>query len=151
LGLGCATGLFGLAAFVVQLLTKNIVAKPVEKKFVTAVETERESAECLFYEEFSQGAIEVKDDFVIFYKNWLPFTKCKRGRVSTIIFINDIQHITYKGSGWLLGQLTFTFKHPNKPMGIKFGKWFPWRSIKFNARMTPVYEYLRSRVISNNK
>ena len=87
----------------------------------------------------------------IFYRNWLNFTKFKKGRVSTIIFINDIQHITYKGSGWFAGVLLFTFKHTNKPIGIHFSKWFVSRSKKLNTKMTPIYEYIRGRVISNNK
>ena len=151
LGLGSGTALFGILDFIIHLATKNIVVNPKEEKIIKGAEIEKEASDCLFYQEFSQGAIEVKEDYIIFYKNWLNFTKFKKGRVATIIFINDIQHITYKGSGWLTGTLKFTFKHANKPIGINFSKWFVWRSKKLNTKVEPIYKYIRGRVINNNK
>ena len=105
----------------------------------------------LFYTEFSQGAIEVYDDYLVIYRNWLPFTKFKYGRIRKIIFINDIQHMTYKGCGFLPGIFGFTFKHFNRPVRFMFNKWFFWRSIPFNSQMTPIFEYLNKKIIENNK
>jgi hypothetical protein len=149
--LGSGAGLFGIMSLIIHFATKNIVIKTEEQRVMKNVEIQKETSECIFYQEFSQGAIEVKEDYIVFYRNWLPFTKFKKGRVSTLIFINDIQHIEYKGSGWLAGVLLFTFKHPNKPLGIKFSKWLVGRSKKLNMKMTPIYEYIRGRVINNNK
>ena len=151
MGLGSGAGLFGIISLIIHFATKNIVIKTEEQRVMKNVEIQKETSECIFYQEFSQGAIEVKEDYIVFYRNWLPFTKFKKGRISTLIFINDIQHIEYKGSGWLAGVLLFTFKHPNKPLGIKFSKWLVGRSKKLNMKMTPIYEYIRGRVINNNK
>ena len=152
LGLGCGAALFGTASFVLQLLTKNIKGEPAKKKEVTKqVIAKADDSDILFYEEYSQGAIEVHDDYLVVYRNWLPFTAFKAGRVSMIIFINDIQHIEYKGCGFLLGILSFTFRHFNRPVSILFGKWFIWRRIRFNKRMTPIYDFICSKVINNNK
>ena len=151
MGLGSGAGLFGIMSLIIHFATKNIVIKTEEQRVMKNVEIQKETSECIFYQEFSQGAIEVKEDYIVFYRNWLPFTKFKKGRISTLIFINDIQHIEYKGSGWFAGVLMFTFKHPNKPLGIKFSKWFVGRSKKLNMKMTPIYEYIRGRVINNNK
>ena len=150
---GCGAGafLFGLAAFLIQQFTKNIISLEKEEKVVKEVEFEKETNECLFYQEFSQGAIEIKDGYIAYYHNILPFTKCKKGRTTSIIFINDIQHISYKGCGWFNGALAFTFKHYNKPLVIRFSKWFVWRSKKLNPKMTPIYEYIKMQVINNNK
>ena len=151
LGLGCAALLLGVVAFLTHIFTKNIVDEADEDKVVKEVDFEKESNECIFYQEFSQGAIEVKDGYIVYYKNLLPFTKCKKGRVASIIFINDIQHVVYKGCGWFGGILGFTFKHFNKPLTIRFGKMFVWNSKKLNPKMTPIYEYIRMQVINNNK
>ena len=152
-GFGIGTALFGLVAFLLQCFTKNIVEEEdtIEEKVVKEVEFEKETNECLFYQEFSQGAIEIKDGYITYYHNILPFTKCKKGRIASIIFINDIQHISYKGCGWFNGALAFTFKHYNKPLVIRFSKWFVWRSKKLNPKMTPIYEYIKMQVINNNK
>ena len=150
LGLGSGAALFGLISFIVQLATKNIVVKEKEKK-VVGTKIEEDTSDILLYEEYSYGAIEIRQDYLVLYRNWLPFTKFKAGRTSMIIFINDIQHIEYKGCGWFNGFFGLTFRHYNRPVIAVFGKWFFWRRMKFNKRMTPVYEYLRSRVIENNK
>ncbi len=149
LGLGSGAGLCGLLSFIVQLATRKIVDD--ERKVTKAADVEKDDSDVLFYEEFSQGAIEVREDYLVVYKNWLPFTGFRAGRVSMIVFINDIQHIEYKGSGWFPGLFTFTFRHPNRPVRFFFGKWFFWRRMAFNKRMTPVYDYIRARVIKNNK
>ena len=138
MGLACGAIACGITALALYLATKTREPEP-------------EEPDCIFYQEFSQGAIAVKKDYIIFFRNWLKFTRFKKGRVSTIIFINDIQHVTYKGSGWPSGILLFTFKHANKPMGIKFSTWWVWRRKKLNTKMAPIYEYLRERVIENNK
>ena len=151
LGLGSGAALFGVIAFVVQILTKNIVSEDNEDRIVSGVDFEKDSNECLFYQEFSQGAIEVKDGYITYYKNLFPFTKCKKGRTASTIFINDIQHITYKGCGWFHGVFAFTFKHANKPLVIWFSKYFVWRAKKLNPKMTPIYEYIKMQVIKNNK
>ena len=150
-GLGIGAFLSGLGAFLTQHFTKNIVDAEKEEKVVKDVEIEKETNECLFYQEFSQGAIEVKDGYIVYYKNLIPITKCKKGRVASIVFINDIQHVVYKGCGWFGGVLGFTFKHYNKPLIIRFSKFFVWRSKKLNPKMTPIYEYIRMQVINNNK
>ena len=151
LGLGIAAFLSGAGALLTHIFTKNIVDEADEDKVVKGVDFEKESNECIFYQEFSQGAIEVKDGYIVYYKNLLPFTKCKNGRVASIVFINDIQHVVYKGCGWFGGILGFTFKHFNKPLTIHFGKFFVWRSKKLNKKMTPIYEYIKMQVINNNK
>ena len=151
LGLGCGAALFGVASFVLQLLTKNIQGHEKKKEVTKQVIAKADDSDILFYEEYSQGAIEVHDDYLVVYRNWLPFTAFKAGRVSMIIFINDIQHIEYKGCGFLLGILSFTFRHFNRPVSILFGKWFIWRRIRFNKRMTPIYDFICSKVINNNK
>ena len=148
-GLGIGAFICGLAAFLVQFFTKDIVEE--EEKNIKEFAIEEDKSECLFYQEFSQGAIEVKEGYITFYHNLLNFTKFKKGRVSTLIFINDIQHISYKGAGWFSGVLVFMFKHSNKPLGIKFSKWGVGRSKKLNKKMTPIYEYIKMQVINNNK
>ena len=45
----------------------------------------------------------------------------------------------------------FKSEHPNKPVRVRFGKWFVSRRKRFNKKMTPVYQYILSRVIENNK
>ena len=151
LGLGSGAALNGIVAFVLQLLTKNIVKEKEEKRDVKGAVVEKDQTDILFYEEFSQGAIEVRADYLVIYRNWLPFTKFKAGRVATVIFINDIQHIEYKGCGWFLGWFGFTWRHYNRPTHMPFGKWFVWRRMAFNKRMIPVYEYIRATVIKNNR
>ena len=150
LGLGIGAFVCGVGAFVLQLLTKNIIAVEKDVKIVNPV-VEEDVSDTLFYQEFSEGAIEVKEDYIIYYQNILPMSWCKKGRTSSIVFFNDIQHITYKGSGWFKGVLAFTFKHFNKPLVIHFSKWFFWRSQKLNPKMTPIYEYIKAKVIKNNK
>ena len=150
LGLGIGAFVCGVGAFVLQLLTKNIIAVEKDVKIVNPV-VEEDTGDTLFYQEFSEGAIEVKEDYIIYYQNILPMSWCKKGRTSSIVFFNDIQHITYKGSGWFKGVLAFTFKHFNKPLVIYFSKWFFWRSQKLNPKMTPIYEYIKAKVIKNNK
>jgi hypothetical protein len=148
-GLGIGALLTGAGAFVLQLLTRNIIAEEV--KTLKQVVVEEDIGDSFFYQEFSEGAIEVKEDYIIYYQNILPMSWCKKGRTSSIVFFNDIQHITYKGSGWFKGVLSFTFKHFNKPLVIYFSKWFFWRSQKLNPKMTPIYEYIKAKVIKNNK
>lgn len=149
-GLSIAAFVISITAFLIQCFTKNIVSTSQEKVY-KEVEVEKESNECIFYQEFSQGAIEVKDGYIVYYKNLLPFTECRKGRMASTVFINDIQHIVYKGCGWFGGVLTFTFKHFNKPLVIHFSKWFVWRRKKLNPKMTPIYEYIKMQVINNNK
>ena len=151
LGLGSGAALFGVLAFVIQLFTRKIVSRDNSEVKAKGAEAIADNSEVLFYEKYSQGAIEVRQDYIVLYKNWLPFSCFTAGRVSMIIFINDIQHIEYKGCGWFVGVLRLYFKHFNKPVRAVFGKWFFWRRISFNNKMQPIYEYLRSRVISNNK
>ena len=151
LGLGSLGALSGVLAFVIQLLTRKIVSRDNSEVKAKGAEAIADNSEVLFYEKYSQGAIEVRQDYIVLYKNWLPFSCFTSGRVSMIIFINDIQHIEYKGCGWFIGVLGLYFKHFNKPVKVGFGKWFFWRRMAFNYKMQPIYEYLRSRVISNNK
>ncbi len=154
LGLASGAALTGALAFLTQLLTKNIKPKEKEEIQIKAIgvsDMEKDNSEVLFYQEYSGGAIEVRHDYIVIYKNWLPFTKFKYGRNSIIIFINDIQHLEYRGCGWFRGWFVFCFKHFNKPITVWFKKWFFWRRMAFNKHMTPVYEYIRSRVIENNK
>ena len=133
-------------AFLIYAITKK---DTTPKEIVD--EPKSEDPEILFYEKHSLGAIEVRKDYVVFYRNWLPFTFFTFGRISMIIFINDIQHVKYKGCGWFAGGLMFTFKHFNRPARMYFWKWLYFRRRRFNQKLTPVYNYLRSRIIENNK
>lgn len=155
IGLGVGTLLFSVLTIVVQALTKDIKPKGKPKNntepSVEGVNLGKDSSKCYFYERFSHGAIEVREDYLVIYRNWLPFSFFTFGRFATTIFINDIQHIEYKGCGWFPGTMMFTFKHFNKPARVLISKWFFWRRMKFNNKITPVYDYIRTRVIQNNK
>ena len=160
LGLGAGTLVFGVSNLILYSKTKyaitikekeEIPIHKVESNEISVQQESKNDHDVLFYVKYSTGAIAVTKDYITIFKNQLPFSKFTKGRVSKIIFINDIQSVEYKGCGWLTGIFGFTFKHPNKPVRVRFGKWFVARRIKFNRKMTPVYQYILSRVIDNNK
>ncbi|MBR2892072.1 MAG: hypothetical protein IKC22_06855 [Bacilli bacterium] len=159
-GLSCGTLLFGIVNFILYTKTKYRVPNKKDKEDEiqgivtnnTAIAKQQlNQNDVLFYVKYSQGAISVTEDYITIYKNLLNFSNFTKGRVSKVIFINDIQSVEYKGCGWFRGILGFTFKHPNKPVRVRFGKWFVSRRKRFNKKMTPVYQYILSKVIENNK
>lgn len=160
LGLGSGTLVFGVSNLILYSKTKYAITikekeevpiYKVESNEVSAKQESKNEYDILFYVKYSYGAISVTKDYITIFKNQLPFSNFTKGRVSKIIFINDIQSVEYKGCGWFNGILGFTFKHPNRPIRIRFGKWFVARRKRFNHKMTPVYQYILSRVIDNNK
>ena len=142
----------GLAAVILTLVAvSKIKEKKEEDRKPRAVSKEDQLTEAYFYVEFSQGAIRLDGNVITIYRNWLPFTFFKFGRVAKVFYLNDIQMIDFKGSGWFLGIFRFYFKHFNRPASIAFGKWFVWRRFKLNRRIKPLYEYLLYRVTENNE
>ena len=131
-GLSCGTLLFGIVNFILYTKTKYRVPNKKDKEDEiqgivtnnTAIAKQQlNQNDVLFYVKYSQGAISVTEDYITIYKNLLNFSNFTKGRVSKVIFINDIQSVEYKGCGWFRGILGFTFKHPNKPVRVRFGKW----------------------------
>ena len=133
-----------LIAAILDIVALN---KKIEKK----AQEEKNLDSDYFYIEYSQGAIRLDGNIITIYYNWLPFTCFQFGRISKVLFVNDIQMIEFKGSGWFLGTFKFYFKHFNRPAGALFGKWFVWRRFKLNKRIMPFYEYLLNKVIANNE
>ena len=137
-GMGLSIG--AIVVSIVALLVAILVPKIVDTL-----------GDSKFFVDFSQGAIRVDENAITIYRNWFPFTSVKAGRISTVIFLNDIQRIDFKGSGWFLGLMSFSFKHYNRPVKFVFGKWFVWRRMKLNKKMEPVYKYLLDEITKNNK
>ena len=100
------------------------------------------------YARYSGGAIELHKKYVVFYKNFLPFSWNVYGRTSTLINLNDIDVIEYKGCGWFKGHFSISFKHHTKPMKFSFFKWFVPRRMAFNSVMEPFYQYIKDIVMN---
>ena len=104
------------------------------------------------YLRYSGGAIEVHENYVVFYKNLLPFSKIVKGRSSTIINYVDIRVLNHRGCGWFEGWFSFSFKHYLKPIMFRFYRWhflfFISKSKKLNKQMEPLYRFIAKRVIT---
>ena len=95
----------------------------------------------LAYVKYSNGAIELHEDYVVFYANWLPFESFVQGRIATIINIKDIDSITYKGSG-LMPAFFFVRMKGVRTFWFLPAKWFPWTNKKLNPKLREVYQYM---------
>ena len=102
------------------------------------------------YLEDSFGAIRIEGNTITLYYNWLPFTFFRFGRISKTLYLNDIQMIEYKGTGWFIGYMKFYFKHFNRPARVFFSKWFVWRRFSFNKKLSKVYAHLLNNISNNN-
>ena len=99
------------------------------------------------YVRFSGGALEVHENYIVCYKNFLPFSWNVYGRTSIIIELSNIDLLEYRGCGWFPGHFAICFRHYQRPIKFFFGKWFVWRRKKFNKEMQPLYEFIASKVM----
>ena len=98
------------------------------------------------YVRYSGGAIELHENYVVFYKNFLPFSWNVYGRVSIIINLNDIDLVEHRGCGWFPGHFSFSFKHFKRPITFVFFKWWVWRRKKLNKSIEPLYQFIADKV-----
>lgn len=98
------------------------------------------------YVKFSTGAIELHEDYVVFYRNIFPFTKGVHGRTSTIINFDDIAVVTYKGTGWLRGGYRIRLKNVMLPVHFLITNWFPWTNYKLNFQLREIYKFIFEKV-----
>ena len=63
------------------------------------------------YVRFSGGALEVHENYIVFYKNFLPFSWNVYGRTSIIIELSNIDLLEYRGCGWFPGHFAIRFRH----------------------------------------
>lgn len=100
------------------------------------------------YVRYSGGAIEVHTDYVVFYKNFLPFSWNVYGRNRVLIKYEEIGGVEFRGCGWFIGHFAFAFKHFLRPKYFFFGKWFVPRRKKINKEIEPLFRYISERVLS---
>ena len=96
---------------------------------------------------YSTGAIELHEDYIVFYKNILPFSCNVCGRKSFLINLSDINQIEYKGCGWYNGFFRLSFKHFQKPLKFIFFKWWVWRSKKLYKLIEPIYQFISNKIM----
>ena len=100
------------------------------------------------YEKHSLGAFELHSDYIVIYKNWLPFRNFIKGRIMHVINLKDIDQFAYKGTGWFGGILCFSYKHFSRPRKFNIFVWWVWRRFKFNNNLTPVFDYISKFVMN---
>ena len=140
----------GSGAIVVSLFALAFVKAAKKREKQASAPKSIETPDIANTIEFSGGAITVEGNKITVYQNWLPFTKFKYGRIARVIYLNDIQQIVFKGTGWFPGTMRFYFKHFNFSLTVPISKWFIWRRMAFNKKLTPFYEELLEKVNENN-
>ena len=103
------------------------------------------------YVKHSYGAIELHEDYVVFYKNQVGFRSAVHGRISTIISFSDIVSIRYKGSGWLLGYYAIYLKNIQRPLRFIVSNWFVWTNKSLNLKLRRVYNVIFNKVLLAKK
>ena len=99
------------------------------------------------YVRFSGGALEVHENYIVFYKNFLPFSCNVYGRTSVIVSIYNIDIFEFRGCGWFPGHFTMCFRHYQRPKRVWFGKWFVWRRKRFNKEIKPLLDFIAEKVM----
>lgn len=98
------------------------------------------------YVRHSGGAIELHEDYVVFYHNLFLNSKCVHGRYSAVINFDDIRAMYYKGIGWYPGFYIFFLKGMNHAHKFVLTKHFVWRAKKLNLELRPIYEFIFNKV-----
>ena len=98
------------------------------------------------YVRYSNGAIELHEDYVVFYRNLFNFKSCVHGRIATVVNIEDISSITYKGTGWFPGMYVIRMKHSPRPLIFPLSNWFVWTNKTLNLELKPIYSYIFNRI-----
>ena len=93
------------------------------------------------YVKFSNGAIELHEDYVVFYINWLPFKSFVHGRMSCVISLNDIEGMAYKGCGLLPSFFIIRLKGMTTNVFLPTN-WFPWTNKDLNAELREIYRFM---------
>lgn len=96
------------------------------------------------YEKHSFGAFELHTNYIVIYKNWLPFRNFTKGRIMTVINLNNVAEFCSKGPGWFMGLLGFGYKSFIRREKFRIFVWWVWRRKRFNENMKPIFEYLNS-------
>lgn len=103
------------------------------------------------YVKHSFGAIELHEDYVVFYNNLIGFRSAVHGRISTIISFSDIVSIRYKGSGWLPGYYAIYLKNIQRPRRFMVSNWFVWTNKILNLKLRKVYNVIFNKVLLAKK
>lgn len=94
------------------------------------------------YVKYSNGAIELHEDYVVFYKNWLPFQSFIYGRMATVINLSDIESVSYKGCGFFPAVFFIKLKGSFFPLRFFPRKWFPWTNFDLNPELREIYGFI---------
>lgn len=152
LGVGSGAGLFGILAFIIQLITKNI--KPKVKRIINKDGIIIESDNNENYVESRFGSIELFDDYFVLSTNFVRFTSARRKRAVIRIYYDQIANAMFRPAGWFKGHIWLWSKScvRQKPdTVIPFKLWMPGSSKMNSKEYEEIYNKIVDKIHENKK
>lgn len=98
------------------------------------------------YVRHSFGAIELHEDYVVFYANLLPFEWAVLGRMSFVVNLDTISLLGYRRPGLFTGLYFLGHKGHSKPSKIYIYRIMFWKNKELRLKLEPIYEFIYNKV-----
>ena len=87
------------------------------------------------------GDLVLYKDFIVGYKNIFPFIK--KGRSKFVFFLEDIDQISYKATGWFPGFIHWSTTYKTTRKGFIYPPFLPWKGyIQIGRYIEEIYDYM---------